>query len=204
MSDITLDVGLALKLKNAFGRNGWTEKNIDDICEGDKLARVLRFVENGYRLSVIGPNTLVIDRSKPFDPMKFIGEGWSIVEEDERSLMLTQIDFTKVRFDSGLKEGESRITGEEKLKRLKKKSEIRLDAEIGQALYEEKGQTTLRFIHEHYGISWFELAGTVLRDPDGDRYFLYLYRHGDGSWRWSYRWLDSGRGARGVSPVLAS
>ena len=204
MSELTLDVGLAAKLKQGFGRNGWTEKRIDEICEGDKLGRILRFVENGYQLSISGPNTLVIDRSHPFNPTRFIGKGWTIEEQDERALALTEIDFSKVRFESGLKEGEAAITGEEKLKRLKAGGVVRLDAKIGQTLYEENGQATLRFIHEHFGISWLELAGTVLRHPDGRRYCLYLCRYGDDPWRWRYGWLDYDRRARTVSPVFAS
>ena len=125
-------------------------------------------------------------------------------EQEQRSLALTEIDFSKVRFVSGLKTGENYITGKQKLGRLKKAGAIRLDAKVGQALYEEKGQPTLRFIHEHFNISWFELAGTVLRSPHGDRYFLYLYRNDDGSWGWDYYWLDSDRGAGDVSPVVAS
>lgn len=39
MSNLTLDVGLAAKLKVAFARNGWTEQLIDVACEGDKLGQ---------------------------------------------------------------------------------------------------------------------------------------------------------------------
>jgi len=162
------------------------------------------WLRNGGRFNIKGPSALVVDRSKPFDPVKFIGSGWSIVEEDTRSLALTEIDFSKVRFESGLQDGERYITGEEKLKRLTAMPEIRLDTKIGQALYEEKGQATLRFIHDHFNVSWFELAGTVLRYSVGHRYFLYLYRVGDGSWAWRYRWLDRGRRRGSVSPLLAS
>jgi hypothetical protein len=162
------------------------------------------WLKNRCQLTIKGPSALVVDRSKPFDPVKFIGSGWSIVEEDTRSHALTEIDFSKVRFESGLNDGESVIDGAEKLKRLLKMPEIRLDAKSGQALYEEKGQATLRFIYDHFNVSWFELAGTVLRDSDGDRYFLCLFRLGDGSWDWSYRWLGRVRFRVHVSPLLAS
>src|SRR3989344_797976 len=161
----------------------------------DAGAAFTAWLKNGCRLSVRGPNTLVIDRSRPFNPTRFIGKGWTIEEQDERALALTEIDFGAVRFESGLKEGEAAITGEEKLKRLKAGGVVRLDAKIGQTLYEENGQATLRFIHEHFGISWLELAGTVLRHPDGRRYCLYLCRYGDDPWRWRYGWLDYDRRA---------
>jgi hypothetical protein len=145
-----------------------------------------------------------INRSKPFDPGKFVGRNWSIVEEDERSLGLAELDFSKISFESGLKEDERYITGEEKLKRLTALPEIRLDAKIGQALYEEKGQATLRFLHDHFGVSWMEFAGTILRDSGGRRYFLYLYRFVGRSWDWSYSWLGYVRNRGSVSPLLAS
>ena len=164
--------------------------------------RFTAFLRNGCRLYIKGPTSLIVDRPKPFDPLKFIDAGWSIVEEDKRSLALTEVDFSKVRFESGLKDGESVIDGEEKLKRLKKMPGIRLDAKCGQTLYEEQGQATLRFLHEHFNVTWFELSGTILRGPGGNRCFLYLDRRGGGSWRWGYRWLDRARNH--VSPLLAS
>ena len=162
------------------------------------------WLKNGCRFDIKGPSALRLDRSQPFDPRKFIGRGWEIVEEDERSLALTEIDFSAVRFVSGHAEGEDLITGEAKLERLKALPDVRLDAAIGVALLREPGQATLRFIHEHFTISWFELAGTVLRGPGGRRPFLYLCRVGDGSWDWAYYWLDCGRRRVGVSPLLAS
>ncbi len=47
MSEFLLDVGLAQKLKQAFGRNGWDLEEIDKLCEGDTLARVRACLKNG-------------------------------------------------------------------------------------------------------------------------------------------------------------
>ena len=175
------------------------------------------FLKNGCRFTIKGPSVLVIDRSKPFDPAKFVGDGCSVwrgprdgkgLEGDEaqdaRSLALAEIDFSRVRFESGLIKSESTIVGEEKLVRLMAMPEIRLDAKFGQALYEESGQATLCFLHEHFGVSWLEFAGTVLRHSGGGRYFLCLDRRVDGSWNWRYYWLDSDRARDDVSPLLAS
>jgi hypothetical protein len=162
------------------------------------------WLNNGCRLVIKGPSILVIDRTKPFDPVKFIHSGVSIVEEDERSLALTEIDFAGVRFESGLVGDEPTIDGEEKLKRLKQLTEIRLDAKIGQTLLEEAGQPTLRFLHYHFGVSWLELTGTVLCNSDGYRSFLYVRRDDRGSWSWYCDWLGYGRGRERVSPLLAS
>jgi hypothetical protein len=44
----------------------------------------------------------------------------------------------------------------------------------------------------------------VLRDSDGIRYFLFLFRRGGGSWGWRCFWLDVDRRRGSVSPLLAS
>lgn len=112
------------------------------------------WLKNQCRLTVKGTGALIVDRSKPFDPVTFLGRGWSIVEEDQRALSLTEIDLAEVRFESGLQDGERYITGEKKLERLTAMPEIRLDAKLGQTLYEERGQATLRFLHDQFNVSW--------------------------------------------------
>ncbi|HEY4511012.1 MAG TPA: hypothetical protein VJG29_01415, partial [Candidatus Paceibacterota bacterium] len=39
MGELVLDVGLAAKLKVAFGRNGWNVAQIDRLCEGETLGQ---------------------------------------------------------------------------------------------------------------------------------------------------------------------
>lgn len=198
-------VGLAHEFLITAAKAGFTPQDLGNLAKSeDKMRQAKRFVDNGCQFIIKGPGALIIDRAVPFDPAKFIGSGWSIVEQDESALALTTLDFSNVRFESGLKEGEQTIDGEEKLKRLKKLGLIRLDAKGGQTLYEEKGQATLRWLYDTYGITWFELAGTVLRDSRGDRCFLCLSRGGGGSWGWYYDWLGRVRDRAGVSPLLAS
>ena len=45
---------------------------------------------------------------------------------------------------------------------------------------------------------------TILRNSNGNRYFLYLYRNDDGSWDWNYNWLDNDRNAGNPALVLAT
>ncbi len=145
---------------------------------------------------VLKPQVLKIDRTNPFDPATFIGEGWIIwrgpkdgkglkgdEEQDKRSLAITELDPTKLIAQTGLNEGESTVTGEEKRARLLLKA-IQADAKIGEALYKEENQTTLKWLHKTLNVTWLEFLGTTLRYPDGDRGALYLYRSGDGSWDW--------------------
>ncbi len=207
---VSRDLAVALSLR--LGANiDWGQFDPDvlqsgvvDLSPAELGKRMTAFLKNDCRLQIKGPSALMIDRTKPFDPEKFIGSGWTMGEQDERALFLTEIDFSNVRFESGLRDGESTITGVEKLARLTQGGLIRPDAKTGQALHEEKGQATLRFLYDTYRISWMEFAGSVLRRPGGYSGFLYLCRDDDGSWAWDYYWLDYGRGARSVSPLLAS
>lgn len=44
---------------------------------------------------------------------------------------------------------------------------------------------------------------TILRNPNGNRYVLYLYFN-DGRWNWNYNWLDNDWNAQNPSAVLAT
>jgi|AntRauTorckE6833_2_1112554.scaffolds.fasta_scaffold15144_4 hypothetical protein len=44
----------------------------------------------------------------------------------------------------------------------------------------------------------------ILRNPNGNRYFLYLYRKDAGQWNWNYNWLDNDRNARNPALVFAT
>ena len=187
-------------------------------CSVEEVDRRLKaFLNNGLRFIIKGPSVLVVDRTKPFNPAAFVGSGWTIwrgpkdgnglmgeEEQDARSLKRTEIDFAKVLFEHGIKKGETVITGEEKLARHIAAKHIRLDAKIGQCLFEEKGQVTLEWLYQTFGITWFELPGTVLRSSGGYRAFLAFSRGGGGRWHWNYYWLGSDRRAKNPSAVLAS
>ncbi len=160
------------------------------------------FLKNGANLEE--SNTIKVDRSKPFEPTKFIGRRWTIVEQDKRSLSLTQVDLTKIRFETCLESSETFIKGEEKLKRLKKMNCIRLDAKIFQTLWENK-----HLIPETWkekisgGIRFNFFNGTVLRSPDGYRCILCLSWY-TGKWHWSDRCLVDNWSVINPSAVLKS
>jgi hypothetical protein len=44
---------------------------------------------------------------------------------------------------------------------------------------------------------------TILRNPNGNRYVLYLYWNG-GKWNWNYNWLDNDHGVGNPSAGLAN
>ncbi len=43
-----------------------------------------------------------------------------------------------------------------------------------------------------------------LRNPNGKRYSLILYRQDDGSWDWNYNWLDNDRDTSNPAVGLAN
>lgn len=148
---------------------------------------------------------ITINRNR-FNTVEHIGHGWSIVadETDARSTLLTELDLTKVQHITMLKDGETYVEGEKKLKRLKSSGYIRLDADIFLTFWEnqhlipeswkEKVNGNTRFIY---------FDGTVLRGPGGDRFILYLYWD-DSKWLWNVDWLDLGWNDNSPSAVLAS
>lgn len=185
-----------------------------DNLDGDTVQKIINdpkgsgqqftaFLRNGAML-IIGALVAII-RNR-FNPAEFIGQGWSIVadETDARSLALTELDLTKVQQVTMLKDGETYVKGEEKLKRLKSSDYIRLDADIFLMLWEnqhlipeswkEKVNGNTRYIY---------FDGTVLRGPSGGRYVLCLYWY-VGGWGWRVDWLDFDFGQGHVSAVLAS
>ena len=176
------------------------ERGTKGFSNDEVEARIIAFWNNGLSFAMKGPGTLIVNRTKPFDLMPIWRgpkddnglEGEE--DQDARSLRLTEVDFAEVLFTACLKKDEAVITGEEKLARHIAAKHIRLDAKVGQCLLEEKGQATLEWLYRTFGITWFELPGTVLRRAYGHRYFLYLCRDVLGRCLWRFFWLSlSGR-----------
>lgn len=124
-----------------------------------------------------------IIQAAPFDPVKFLSEGWSIEpDQDEQSLALTEVDLSKVRLETSLKAKETSIIGEEKIKREKKHKFIRLDARFFMALWNDQKKIPEAWKEKTNGnTTYICFTGTPLRDPYGNRYVLYLCWFG-GQW----------------------
>lgn len=170
----------------------------------DAGSQFTAFLKNGGRVIQGVPKVIPIDRTSAFDPVTFIGEGWSIVEEDERSLAFTEVDLSKINFETTLAEGETSVVGEEKLKRLKEAGHIRLDAKVFQTLWDNRHLIPESWKQKTNGnTTYIFFDGTILRDPDGRRYVLYLYWQ-SGEWSWSCSWLGGRWRAYVPSAILAS
>ncbi|MBU2634897.1 hypothetical protein KJ841_00275 [Patescibacteria group bacterium] len=162
------------------------------------------FLKNGGRVIVGEPKVIEIYRSESFNPAKFIGEGWTIEEQDERSLALSELDLTKIQFKTMLKDDEPYVKGEEKLRRLKETGYIRLDAKIFQTLWENQAlipEDWKEKINNNTRYVFFD--GTILRAPRGHRCVLSLY-WGAGRWHWGYHWLGDDWYLSSPSALLAS
>ncbi len=175
------------------------------------------FLKNRCRLIVGEPKVITIDRTAPFNPAEFIGAGWKFwlgpadgdglsgeLEQDSRSLALTEVDVTKIFLEVHLKKSETSTTGEERLKRLIATNRVRLDLGVFKTLWDNKALIPASWKEKTGGnTTYIFFDGQILRSPDGRRYTLYLYWDG-GEWRWLVYWLDISRHANDPSAVLAS
>lgn len=153
--------------------------------------------------TVAEPKIIKIDRSQPFDLAKFLGKGRTIAEEDRRSLALTEVNLSKVQLVTTLREGETVVTGEERLRRLKEASCIRLDAKVFQTLWEDQALIPEEWKKKINGNTrYIRFEGTELRYRDGNRYVLSLYWNA-GQWDWDDYWLEDECDVNAPSAVLA-
>ncbi len=174
------------------------------------------FLKNGARVFIGEPKTIPIDRTTPFNPAEFIGAGWTIwkgpaegnglegeEEQDARSLALTTLDVTRLRLETTLKGEETSIVGEEKLKRLQKMTDIRLDAGIFPTFWRNQHLIPERFKAQSNGNTTYVFCdGTVLRSPDGGRCVLFFFWYGAArKWHWSYYRLGGHFDANSPSAV---
>ncbi len=184
-----------------FEESGLQDLVIRDSIEAGK--QFTSFLKNGARVIVGEPKIISIDRSEPFNP-EFIGNGWSIEEQDEKSLALTEIDLTAIRFKSMLKDGEKSVKGEEELSRLKSEKYICLDAKIFQTLWENQILIPEKWKEKTNGnTTYIFFDGTILRNPYGGRCVLYLFWD-YGKWHWSSHWLGHHWRVGNPSAVLVS
>ena len=224
----TVSRGQALEVASRVG----TQVNWDEL-DGDRLqkeviglspeefgARFTTFLKNGCRFIFGEPKSFL---TKSFNPAEFIGEGWTIwkgpadgdglageEDMDKRSLALADVELAKFVFETCLRTKEKSIKGEEKLRRLKEEKPdfIRFGGNVFLGLWLDyqanKENSILEWFYRNFKISFMDFFGQILRDPDGDRDVLYLFRDGDGEWRWHCRWLEDEWGAARPSAGCAS
>ncbi|MEI6863789.1 MAG: hypothetical protein WCK46_00240 [Candidatus Adlerbacteria bacterium] len=162
-----------------------------------------------------GP-VFTVDRTKLPTVTDLLGDEWTVwkgpkegeglegeEDQDARATAVNAFDFSRMKFVHGFKDGEDSIDGEQKLERLKVLPDVRPDFAFGIGLFLEQGQTTLRWLYDNHGITWFEIPGTVMCHDGGYRYFLILSREGSGAWHWDYRWLKHERRRGWLAPMFS-
>ncbi|MEK9185760.1 MAG: hypothetical protein AAB863_03210 [Patescibacteria group bacterium] len=204
------------KLVDGLLVKGHTPEEIHSLVTAKSRPAMDKIVEEISNFLCSIGSILLINRTALFNPAKFLGEGWSIwrgpadgdglsgdEEQDERSLALTEVDFSKVRFETCLKDDEHGITGEEKLRRLKEAGHIRLDAKVFQTLWENKDKIPESWKEKiNDNIRYIFFDGTILRSPSGSRDVL-CFCWDDGEWHWYCRWFSRDWSAVIPSAVLA-
>lgn len=147
---------------------------------------------------------MLINRSIPFDPVEFIGFGWSIVEQDERSLALGEVDISAIRLETALKDGEEHVQGEDKIRRLTASGHIRLDAKIFQTFWRNRERIPeswkKKWENKYNNFIYFD--GTIFQDPHGERCVLCMSWSDSGGWSGFSDRLDSDQYGNYLSAVL--
>lgn len=182
------------------------QKEIIELTPEEFGKRFTAFLNNGCRVIVGQPKSLL---TQPFNPAEFIGKDWKTwkgpidgdglsgdEDIDPRSMILTEVELAKFIFEACILAGEKSITGEEKLRRLKEKTEfISFGGSVFYALWldyqNNKENSILEWFYRNFGVTFMDFMGQVLRNPRGHRHVLYLDRRGTGKWDWRCPWLDS-------------
>ncbi len=194
--------------------DNWKEAIIDKIG-GEEAADA--FLRDEFVVIQRIRHLFTIDRTTPFDASTFISRGFTtwmgkksgdglsgVPNRDRRSLALNQIDLEKIEFKTYIPEGKTAITGEDRLKAVRASGDIRLDAKVGQALCQELGQKSLRWLYDSKKVTWMEFAEVLRFSSDCRRSFLYLCRNSDGSWDRLCHWLVNDRDASHPVAVLSN
>jgi hypothetical protein len=114
---------------------------------------------------------LKIDRSAPFNPVTFLGEGWKVTEQDQGSLMLTEVDVQKIEL--------VKYNASEEF------PQIRLDAKVLQVLWENQHFIPESWKKEEFGyVTRVYFEGTELQHEEVGLGNLFLY-WSNGEWHFS-------------------
>lgn len=125
----------------------------------------------------------------------FIGPNWTIHSDNG----IKELNLSEITLETTLKPGETYITGEENIKRLKNKP---LGAAAFKYFWENQDKIPESWKEKINGYTqWVHFDGTILQDSSGSRYVLYLCWY-DGAWLWNIYWLGGGVDAYDPSAVL--
>lgn len=169
-----MDVGLAVDLKAAFKRNGWSTEEVKRACAGDFFGKIHPVLLG--RAEVTYPEHLVDLDADPFVP-----SGWA-VEEHQRGGSF-KLDPVKIKLClSPHQQGEKWIDGHKLREELKKQRVY--NANLLDYLIAHP-----HLIPEDWKGKFVFFWGTTYRDSDGRLSVRCLCWDGD-AWFWRCYWLD--------------
>ena len=159
----------------------------------------------------------VVPINRIFVPATFIGKGWGLwrgpadgnglqgdLEQDNLSIVLPEVDTSKILLETLLKPDESYTTGEERIARLIAANRIRFNLNMFQTFWDDKRLMPPSFSERVNGeFKFIFVDGETLRSPRGERATLAFFRGVLGRWGWQMEMLYKYRGVNGPSAVLA-
>ena len=189
MNELTFDVGLAAKLKQAVIRNNITDlADIDWLCEGDNLANVRR-VRLGHAAITVQEHVIDCD-AQPYVP-----DGLSVEEHRKGGSFKWGAAQVELHLASGQK-GDKYIEGNKLRKELA--SEPVLPANVLDYLLAHP-----HLIPEEWKGKYVFFWGTIYRRSHGGLCVRCLYWDDD-RWYWSGRWLGIDWDGRSPAALRAS
>lgn len=148
--------------------------------------------------------SLKIDRTKDFDFKDLLGKDFEVSEQDKKSLLITDLNLLEIELDSTLEKGQTSITGETRVTRLKQKKQVRLDALICKTILENKSLIPKRWKDTKNGFFTFiHFDGTIFVDSYGDRFSLFIvWRDYKSGWEVGKSWLDFDCSQNSLSAII--
>jgi hypothetical protein len=149
-------------------------------------AEFTRFLENNARMVIGTLHVVPINRKKPLSLSMLFGwweaRKWHFINQDERALGFTAIDFTKVRLETFAKDDDlSPFLNDQGVKeRLEQVSGIHLDIQVMLKLFAE--QHLIPSSWKQYKVVWFTGTEFMTTKKGSLRYMLGIGWHG-GEWR---------------------
>jgi len=134
---------------------------------------------------------LILARSAlRFNPAEFIGKGWRIDPTDEQlPAAPSDIDSKDVIFKNMHRPGETVLNGEERLRRHREAGNLCFTVDHFLRFWNMRDQLPEKWKRTDEGETrYIYFDATVLRDPGGNRYTLFLCWLA-GAWGWDYHWL---------------
>jgi hypothetical protein len=168
----TLDVGLALDLKMAFRRNGWSEVEIKKLTAGDMLARVRDVLIGCSEITAI-KNIIDLD-ANPFVP-----NGWAVEEHKKGGLL--DLSKSKIALFLTKKQKKGAVIGNDLRKDF-------ADQPVLNANLLDFYLANQHLIPEDWKGKYVFFWGTIYRDSDGNLFVRCLFWNG-GRWGWDCGWL---------------